>query len=135
MSDLILSYLTIGLVNGSFYAMLCLGLALIFGLLNILNMAHGVFYMMGAFIAWAAVTRLGAGYLPALAASAHGVGTFGVLVERLLLRRTYDLDPLYGVMLTNNQTTTNQRTKQNQNNTSGLPCETPGWLSELIDLR
>jgi len=135
MSDLILSYLTIGLVNGSFYAMLCLGLALIFGLLNILNMAHGVFYMMGAFIAWAAVTRLGAGYLPALVASALGVGAFGMLVERLLLRRTYDLDPLYGFMLTFGLATAIQGAFQVRFGSSGLPFETPGWLAGLIDLR
>jgi branched-chain amino acid transport system permease protein len=135
MSDLILSYMTIGLVNGSFYAMLCLGLALIFGLLNILNMAHGVFYMMGAFIAWAAVTRLGVGYLPTLAASAFGVGGFGMLVERLLLRRTYDLDPLYGFMLTFGLATAIQGAFQVQFGSSGLPFEAPGWLSGLIDLR
>jgi len=132
--DLLLSYLTIGLVNGSFYAMLCLGLALIFGLLNILNMAHGVFYMMGAFVAWAAVTRLGIGYLPALGAAALGIGAFGMLVERLLLRRTYDLDPLYGFMLTFGMATAIQGAFQVEFGSTGLPFETPDWLSGLIDL-
>jgi branched-chain amino acid transport system permease protein len=133
MLDLILSYLTVGLVNGSFYAMLCLGLALIFGLLNILNMAHGVFYMMGAFIAWATVARLGAGYLPALAAAALGVGAIGMLIERLLLRRTYDLDPLYGFMLTFGLATAIQGVFQVKFGSTGLPFETPDWLSGLID--
>jgi len=134
MVDLILGYLTIGLVNGSFYALLSLGLALIFGLLNVLNMAHGAFYMMGAFAAWACVERLGIGYLPTLAVAAVGVGAVGMLLERSLLRRTYDLDPLYGFMLTFGLATAIQGIFQVYFGSTGLPFAPPDWLSGSVDL-
>jgi branched-chain amino acid transport system permease protein len=92
--------LLLGLINGSFYALLSLGLAIIFGLLNVVNFAHGAFYMMGAFAAWMAANYFGIGYWWALLLSPMAVGLIGVLVERLLLRRLYGLDNLYGLLLT-----------------------------------
>src|ERR1700733_9466730 len=87
--------LLLGLINGAFYAMLSLGLAVIFGLLNIINFAHGALYMMGAFGAWLMLNYLGIGYWPALIISPLVVGLFGMVVERLLLKRIYQLDHLY----------------------------------------
>jgi branched-chain amino acid transport system permease protein len=92
--------LLIGLINGSFYALLSLGLAIIFGLLNVVNFAHGALYMMGAFAAWMGATYLGIGYWWALLLAPAAVGVVGVAIERLLLRRLYGLDHLYGLLLT-----------------------------------
>ncbi len=92
--------LLLGLINGSFYALLSLGLALIFGLLNIINFCHGAFYMMGAFPAWLLLTYCGLGYWWALGLAPLCVGLFGMLFERLLLSRLYGLDHLYGLLLT-----------------------------------
>ncbi len=92
--------LLIGLINGSFYALLSLGLAIIFGLLNVVNFAHGAQYMMGAFAAWMAMSYLGIGYWLALLLAPAAMGIVGVAVERLLLRRLYGLDNLYGLLLT-----------------------------------
>jgi branched-chain amino acid transport system permease protein len=92
--------LLVGLINGSFYALLSLGLAIIFGLLNVVNFAHGALYMMGAFAAWMLSSYLGIGYWWALLLAPAAVGLVGVVVERLLLRRLYGLDNLYGLLLT-----------------------------------
>src|SRR5579859_3747221 len=92
--------LLLGLINGAFYAMLSLGLAVIFGLLNIINFAHGALYMMGAFGAWLMLEYLGIGYWPALILSPIVVGAFGVLLEKAFLHRIYKLDHLYGLLLT-----------------------------------
>jgi len=92
--------LLIGLINGSFYALLSLGLAIIFGLLNVVNFAHGAQYMLGAFVAWLALHYLGVGYWWALLLTPLAVGLFGLVFERLCLRRLYGLDPLYGLLLT-----------------------------------
>jgi branched-chain amino acid transport system permease protein len=92
--------LLVGLINGSFYALLSLGLAIIFGLLDVVNFAHGAQYMLGAFFAWLALRYLGIGYGWALLVVPAAVGLLGVVVERLLLRRLYGLDPLYGLLLT-----------------------------------
>jgi branched-chain amino acid transport system permease protein len=92
--------LLLGLINGSFYALLSLGLAIIFGLLNVVNFAHGAFYMMGAFAAWMLTSYLGIGYWWALLLAPAAVGLVGVVVERLFLRRLYGLDNLYGLLLT-----------------------------------
>ena len=99
-SALLGSQLLIGLINGSFYAILSLGLAIIFGLLNIINFAHGAQYMMGAFIAWLALTKFGINYWVALIATPIIVGAFGVFLERTMLRKLYKLDHLYGLLLT-----------------------------------
>jgi branched-chain amino acid transport system permease protein len=92
--------LLIGLINGSFYAMLSLGLAVIFGLLNIINFTHGAQYMMGAFCAWFLLNKLGLGYWWSLALAPLAVGAFGVLIERTMLKQLYKLDHLYGLLLT-----------------------------------
>lgn len=92
--------LLVGLINGSFYALLSLGLAIIFGLVNVVNFAHGALYMAGAFVAWIAMTELGIGYWGALLLTPLVLGLFGVVLERTLLRRLYQLDNLYGLLLT-----------------------------------
>ena len=92
--------LLLGLINGSFYAMLSLGLAIIFGLLGIVNVAQGALYMMGAFVAWMLLQYLDIGYWPALILSPFLVGLFGIILERTIIRRIYNLDHLYGLLLT-----------------------------------
>ncbi len=100
MAQAIAGQLLVGLINGSFYALLSLGLAIIFGLLDVVNFAHGAQYMMGAFAAWMGLTYLGVGYWWALLLAPLAVGLTGVVVERLLLRRLHGLDNLYGLLLT-----------------------------------
>jgi branched-chain amino acid transport system permease protein len=96
----LLGQLLIGLINGSFYAVLSLGLAIIFGLLNIINFTHGAQYMLGAFAAWMSLTYLGVNYWVGLILAPIAVGVFGILMERFMLRRLYHLDHLYGLLLT-----------------------------------
>ena len=92
--------LMLGLVNGSFYAMLSLGLAVIFGLLGVVNFAHGALYMLGAYVAWFSMDRWGVSYWWALLLGPLVVGAVGAVLERTLLKRLYKLDPLYGLLLT-----------------------------------
>jgi hypothetical protein len=92
--------LLLGLINGSFYAMMSLGLAIIFGLLNVVNFTHGAQYMMGAFVAWMLLQWLGIGYGYALVLAPLIVGVSGILLERLFVRRLYHLDHVYGLLLT-----------------------------------
>ena len=92
--------LLLGLINGSFYALLSLGLAVIFGMLNVINFAHGALYMLGAFVAWLLLTTAGIGYWWALLLAPLIVGAFGVILEKTLLSRLYKLDHLYGLLLT-----------------------------------
>ncbi|SDM99468.1 branched-chain amino acid ABC transporter permease [Polaromonas sp. JS666] len=92
--------LMLGLVNGAFYAMLSLGLAVIFGLLGIVNFAHGALYMLGAFAAWIMLDQFGMNYWFALVLAPLVVGILGVVIERLFLKHLYKLDPLYGLLLT-----------------------------------
>lgn len=96
----ILGQMMLGLVNGSFYAMLSLGLAVIFGLMGIVNFAHGAFYALGAFAALLSLQQLGLNYWCALVLSPLAIGLLGVVFERLFLRHLYKLDPLYGLLLT-----------------------------------
>lgn len=96
----ILGQLTLGLVNGAFYAMLSLGLAVIFGLMGVVNFAHGAFYALGAFAALVALQHFGIGYWPGLLVAPLCVGILGVILERLFLRHVYRLEPLYGLLLT-----------------------------------
>jgi branched-chain amino acid transport system permease protein len=95
-----LGQLMLGRVNGAFYAMLSLGLAVIFGLLDIVNFAHGALYMVGAFAAWIMLDKWGVNYWFALVLAPLAVGVLGFIIERLLLKRLYGLDPLYGLLLT-----------------------------------
>ncbi|MBV9075980.1 MAG: branched-chain amino acid ABC transporter permease [Methylobacteriaceae bacterium] len=121
--------LLLGLINGSFYAILSLGLAVIFGLLNIINFTHGAQYMMGAFVAWMSLTYLGIGYWWALLLAPIVVGAFGVLLERVLIRRLYDLDHLYGLLLTFGLALIIQGLFRNQYGVSGLPYGIPRELT------
>jgi len=96
----ILAQSVLGMVNGAFYALLSLGLAIIFGLLNIINFAHGALYMLGAVVSYLLLHFLGIGYWPALVLAPLIVGAFGVLLERTMINRLYKLDHLYGLLLT-----------------------------------
>jgi len=96
----LLGQLLVGLINGSFYAVLSLGLAIIFGLLNIINFTHGAQYMMGAFLAWIGLTKFGLPYWAALVVVPLLVGALGMVIERTMLKRLYHLDHLYGLLLT-----------------------------------
>ncbi len=126
--------LLIGLINGSFYAMLSLGLAVIFGLLNIINFTHGAQYMMGAFCAWFLLTRLGLGYWWALIVTPIVMGVFGAAIERTMLSRLYKLDHLYGLLLTFGLALVIQGLFRNEFGSSGLPYRIPDELSGGINL-
>src|ERR1041384_6835951 len=121
--------LLIGLINGSFYALLSLGLAIIFGLLNVINVCHGALYMLGAFVAWFLLGKAGIGYWPSLLLAPIAVGLFGVLIERLLVRRIATLDPLYGLLLTYGLALILQGLFSNCFGSSGMPYEMPAQLT------
>jgi branched-chain amino acid transport system permease protein len=121
--------LLIGLINGSFYALLSLGLAVIFGLLNIINFTHGAQYMMGAFVAWFLLNKAGMGYWWALVVAPIAVGLFGVIIERTMLKRLYKLDHLYGLLLTFGLALIVQGLFRNEYGSSGLPYSIPAQLS------
>ncbi|GJE60470.1 branched-chain amino acid ABC transporter permease [Methylobacterium trifolii] len=121
--------LLLGLINGSFYAILSLGLAIIFGLLNIINFAHGALYMMGAFVAWMLLNYLGLGYWWALGLAPLLVGVFGVVLEKLLIARLYKLDHLYGLLLTFGIALIIQGLFRNYYGVSGLPYAIPAELA------
>src|SRR5881296_3328212 len=121
--------LLIGLINGSFYAILSLGLAVIFGLLNIINFTHGAQYMMGAFCAYFLSTKLGIGYWWALAIAPLAVGVLGMVIERLMLARLYKLDHLYGLLLTFGLALIIQGLFRDAYGTSGEPYAVPQELS------
>ena len=120
--------LLIGLINGSFYALLSLGLAVIFGLLNIINFTHGAQYMMGAFVAWFLLQHAGLGYWWALLLAPIAIGLFGILIERTMLKRLYQLDHLYGLLLTFGLALIIQGLFRNQYGSSGLPYAIPTQL-------
>lgn len=120
--------LLVGLINGSFYAMLSLGLAIIFGLLNIVNFAHGAQYMMGAFCAWFLLNELGIGYWPSLIVVPIVVGAVGIAIERLLLRRIAGLDHLYGLLLTFGLALVIEGLFRERFGSSGLPYTIPPEL-------
>jgi branched-chain amino acid transport system permease protein len=120
--------LLLGLINGAFYAMLSLGLAVIFGMLNIINFSHGAQYMMGAFVAWMLLNFLGIGYWPALVLAPLIVGLTGVIVERTMLHRLYKLDHLYGLLLTFGLALIIQGLFRNEYGASGLPYNIPDEL-------
>ena len=129
-----MSQLLLGLVNGSFYAMLSLGLAVIFGLLNVINFAHGALYMMGAFLAWMGMTYLGLNYWAMLALAPLVVGLFGVIIEKTMLRWLYKLDHLYGLLLTFGITLVVEGVFRSFYGVSGQPFETPALLQGATDL-
>jgi branched-chain amino acid transport system permease protein len=121
--------LLIGLINGSFYALLSLGLAVIFGLLNIINFTHGAQYMMGAFVAWFLLNKAGVGYWWALVIAPIAVGVFGVIIERTMLKQLYKLDHLYGLLLTFGLALIIQGLFRNEYGSSGLPYSIPAQLT------
>jgi len=118
----------IGLINGAFYALLSLGLAIIFGLLNVINFCHGALYMLGAFVAWFLMDKAGIGYWPALILAPLAVGIVGVGIERGLLRRISGLDPLYGLLLTFGLALILQGLFSNWFGSSGMPYDMPEQL-------
>ena len=130
----LLSQLLLGLVNGSFYAILSLGLAVIFGLLNVINFAHGALFMMGAILSWMAMTYFNVNYWVMLVAAPLVVGVFGILIERLLLRWIYKLDHLYGLLLTLGLTLLIEGAFRSFYGVSGLSYDTPEQLEGAFNL-
>jgi len=121
--------LLLGLINGAFYALLSLGLSVIFGLLNIINFTHGAQYMMGAFVAYFLLQWAGLGYWWALVVAPLVVGLFGVVLERTMLQRLYRLDHLYGLLLTFGFALIIQGLFRHQYGSSGLPYSIPSQLA------
>lgn len=126
--------LLLGLINGSFYAILSLGLAIIFGLLNIINFAHGAQYMLGAFVAWMLLHYAGINYWWALILVPLIVGVFAMILERLLIARLYHLDHLYGLLLTFGLALIIQGLLRNEYGISGLPYSIPPQLTGVQNL-
>jgi len=124
----------LGLINGSFYAILSLGLAVIFGILNVINFAHGAQYMMGAFLAWIGLTYFGVNYWAALVLSPLLIGALGALIERLMLRRLYRLDHLYGLLLTFGLALIAEGVFRNYYGISGESYEVPEQLQGGVNL-
>ena len=129
-----MSQLLLGLVNGSFYAMLSLGLAVIFGLLNVINFAHGALYMMGAFIAWMGLTYFGINYWVMLLVAPLLVGVFGIIIEKTMLRWLYKLDHLYGLLLTFGITLLVEGVFRSVYGVSGQPYSVPEALGGATNL-
>jgi branched-chain amino acid transport system permease protein len=127
-STALFGQLLIGLINGSFYALLSLGLAVIFGMLNIINFSHGAQYMMGAFTAYLILKYSGLGYWPALIVGPIIVGFTGIIVERLFLQRLYKLDHLYGLLLTFGLALIFEGVARNYFGSAGLPYTVPDSL-------
>jgi len=126
--------LLLGVINGSFYALLSLGLAIIFGLLDIVNFAHGALYMMGAFVASIALSSFGIGYWPALLLAPAVVGLLGVVIERTMLRRLYGLDNVYGLLLTFGLTLIIEGLFHERYGNSGYPYPVPDILQGGVRL-
>jgi branched-chain amino acid transport system permease protein len=126
--------LLIGLINGSFYALLSLGLAVIFGLLNIINFTHGAQYMLGAFCDYLLLNHFGIGYWWSLAIAPIAVGATGVIIERTMLKHLYKLDHLYGLLLTFGLALIIQGLFRHQFGSSGLPYPIPEQLTGARDL-
>jgi branched-chain amino acid transport system permease protein len=133
-APLFFAQLLVGLINGAFYAMLSLGLAVIFGLLNIINFTHGAQYMLGAFCAWFLLNWAGIGYWPSLVIAPIIVGITGIGIERLLLRRIARLDHLYGLLLTFGLALIIEGIFRQQYGSSGLPYTIPPELQGARNL-
>ncbi|HRL97151.1 MAG TPA: branched-chain amino acid ABC transporter permease, partial [Comamonas denitrificans] len=130
----LLSQLLLGLVNGSFYAILSLGLAVIFGLLNVINFAHGALFMLGALLTWMGLEYLEVNYWVMLLLAPLIVGVLGVLIERFLLQWIYKLDHLYGLLLTLGLTMVIEGVFRSIYGVSGLGYDTPEVLEGATDL-
>jgi branched-chain amino acid transport system permease protein len=133
-SNALFSQLLVGLINGSFYALLSLGLAVIFGMLNIINFAHGAQYMMGAFAAYLILQYSGLGYWPALIIAPVLVGAVGIVIERTMLQWLYKLDHLYGLLLTFGLALIIEGLARNQYGSAGLPYQMPEALVGGYDI-
>jgi branched-chain amino acid transport system permease protein len=131
---LLFGQLLLGLINGAFYAMLSLGLAVIFGMLNIINFAHGALFMMGAFASWMLLNYAGIGYFPAMILSPLLVGIFGVILEKTIISRLYKLDHLYGLLLTFGLSLVIEGLFRNAYGSSGLPYRIPNILQGATNL-
>ncbi|MGK5029053.1 branched-chain amino acid ABC transporter permease [Janthinobacterium sp. MDT1-19] len=129
-----MSQLLLGLVNGSFYAMLSLGLAVIFGLLNVINFSHGAMYMMGAFLAWMGLSYFDINYWAMLVIAPILVGLVGILIEKTMLRWLYKLDHLYGLLLTFGITLIMEGVFRSFYGVSGQPYAVPEALAGATDL-
>ena len=133
-SQALFGQLLIGLINGSFYALLSLGLAVIFGLLNIINFTHGAQYMLGAFVAYLSLQYLGLNYWVSLLLTPLLVGATGVIIERTMLARLYKLDHLYGLLLTFGLALIIQGVFRNEFGSSGMPYAVPSFFTGGINL-
>jgi branched-chain amino acid transport system permease protein len=133
-APLLYGQLLLGLINGAFYALLSLGLAVIFGMLNIVNFAHGALFMLGAFVAWALLEYIGIGYWPALILAPLIVGVLGAVLEKTLISRLYKLDPLYGLLLTFGLALIIEGLARNQFGSSGMPYPIPVELQGATNL-
>ena len=133
-APLLFGQLLLGVINGAFYAMLSLGLAVIFGLLRIINFAHGALFMVGAFVAWGLDEYCGIGYWGAIVIAPMAVGAFGYLLERTLIRRIYKMDTLYGLLLTFGIALVLEGAFTVQFTSSGVNYATPDALSGAVNL-
>ena len=133
-SNALFAQLLVGLINGSFYALLSLGLAVIFGMLNIINFSHGAQYMLGAFVAFFLLRDLGLGYWPALIIAPVVVGISGIIIERTMLQWLYKLDHLYGLLLTFGLALIFEGVFRNYFGSSGQPYGIPELLQGGVDL-
>ena len=131
---LLLGQLVLGLVNGAFYAMLSLGLAVIFGLMDVVNFAHGAFFMMGAMLAWIGGQYAGLGYWWMLLLAPLALAVVGMLIERLMLRRLRGMDPIYGLLLTFGLTLLLQGLFRSLFGVAGEPYNPPPQLGGVLDL-
>ena len=131
---LLFGQLLLGLINGAFYAMLSLGLAIIFGMLNIINFAHGALFMMGAFASWMLLQYAGIGYFPSLILAPVIIGAIGIVLEKTLISRMYKLDHLYGLLLTFGLSLVIEGLFRNYYGSSGLPYQIPEVLQGATNL-
>jgi branched-chain amino acid transport system permease protein len=128
-SGALFGQLLLGVINGAFYAMLSLGLSVIFGLLNIVNFAHGAFYMLGAFVAWIGLNYLGLNYWVALVTAPVIVGIIGVVIERTMISRLTNSDPIYGLLLTFGLALIAQSVLLNYYGSAGMSYQIPTALA------
>lgn len=133
-APLLFGQLLLGLINGAFYAMLSLGLAVIFGMLGIINFAHGALFMMGAFVAWMLLEYVGIPYFPALILAPLIVGLFGVILEKTIISRLYKLDHVYGLLLTFGLALVIEGLFRNAYGSSGMPYRIPDLLQGATDV-
>ena len=131
---LLFGQLLLGLINGAFYAMLSLGLAVIFGMLNIINFAHGALFMMGAFCSWMLLNYLGIGYFPSLILAPIIIGILGIILEKTIISRLYKLDHLYGLLLTFGMALVIEGLFRNAYGSSGMPYRIPSILQGATNL-